>query len=558
MMNQRQVSVGFFIGVAMCMPTQSGRAEDQPIVLDSKIESVGLFKNGLAVVRRSVEVPGNGTFDLMDLPEPVHGTFWVESAAEITVRITLAEVAADDSAIEHPSHVASLEGGRVTIHFNQEYLGSVKGRVLRWRDQTSNRTPTLRDHWNQYPGSSSAYSGWSNRPAVGSTRQTFIVLETDQGEVHIDPSTVAYFVVDEAAPPVSITRPVMRLDVTQLEEDAKSRISIFYLTRGATWAPSYALDITEPSQMRFRQKAVVRNELEPWEDVEILLISGYPAIEFGHVRSPISPSTNLSTFFRELGGRSSLTHQSRGDVRAQSVSTYSPARSTGGEIDVPLEDGIDLRYESIGRHTLGVGDTLYMTLADTTGAYERIILWTVPDERDEWGRQTSRTTRSANADDRNSSWDSIRFRNPLERSLTTGPAMVSSNGLVLGQQTLYWTSPGEEMVFPINRTLSVRTKATELEQEDSRENVSLDGYNYRRTIINGTLDISNHRNEPVQMVIQRGLSGEFIAADGDPESVLLAAGAWKVNPSRELKWTLQLAPGENRQLHYKYKVLIRR
>ena len=114
------------------------------------------------------------------------------------------------------------------------------------------------------------------------------------------------------------------------------------------------------------------------------------------------------------------------------------------------------------------------------------------------------------------------------------------------------------MVFPINRTLSVRTKATELEQEDSRENVSLDGYNYRRTIINGTLDISNHRNEPVQMVIQRGLSGEFIAADGDPESVLLAAGAWKVNPSRELKWTLQLAPGENRQLHYKYKVLIRR
>ncbi|MCH7546685.1 MAG: DUF4139 domain-containing protein [Planctomycetes bacterium] len=556
MMNQRQVLVGLFIGVAMCMLNQRGRAEDQPIVLDSKIESVGLFKNGLAVVRRTVEVPGNGTFDLMDLPEPVHGTFWVESPAEVVVRITLAEVAADESPIQRSTHVASLEGGRVTIHFNQEYLGSVKGRVLRWRDKTL--VTSRRNHWNVYPGSISAYTGWSNRPAAESMRQTFIVLETDQGEVHIDPSTVAYFVVDEAAPPVSITRPVMRLDVTQLEEDAKSRISIFYLTRGATWAPSYALDITEPSQMRFRQKAVVRNELEPWEDVEILLISGYPAIEFGHVRSPISPSTNLSTFFRELGGRSSLTHQSRGEVRAQSVSTYSPARSAGGEIDVPLEDGIDLHYKSIGRHTLGVGDTLYMTLADTTGAYERIILWTVPDERDEWGRQTSRTTRSANADDRNSSWDSIRFRNPLERSLTTGPAMVTSNGLVLGQQTIYWTSPGEEMVLPINRTLSVRTKATELEQEDSRENVSLDGYNYRRTIINGMLDISNHRKEPVLMVIQRGLSGELISADDDPESVLLAAGAWRVNPSRELKWTLQLAPGETRQIRYQYKVMIRR
>ena len=199
MMNQRQVLVGLFIGAAMCMPTQSGRAEDQPLVLESKIESVGLFKNGLAVVRRTVEVPGNGTFDLMDLPEPVHGTFWIESPAEVAVRITLAEVAEDESPIQSSTHVASLEGGRVTIHFNQEYLGSVKGRVLRWRDKTL--ITSRRNHWNVYPGSISAYTGWSDSPAADSTRQTFIVLDTDQGEVHIDPSTVAYFVVDEAARP---------------------------------------------------------------------------------------------------------------------------------------------------------------------------------------------------------------------------------------------------------------------------------------------------------------------------------------------------------------------
>ena len=50
----------------------------------STIQSIGLFKNGLAVVRRNVAVPGPGVYRIEDVPAPMHGTFFIESAATVT------------------------------------------------------------------------------------------------------------------------------------------------------------------------------------------------------------------------------------------------------------------------------------------------------------------------------------------------------------------------------------------------------------------------------------------------------------------------------------------
>src|SRR5687768_2924560 len=71
----------------------------QPARVESRVESVALFKNGLAVVERVVEVPGPGEFELADVPDPVHGTFWIESTAEVQTRVTQREVDVPISAL---------------------------------------------------------------------------------------------------------------------------------------------------------------------------------------------------------------------------------------------------------------------------------------------------------------------------------------------------------------------------------------------------------------------------------------------------------------------------
>ena len=57
------------------------------IVADSPIQSIGLFKNGLAIVSRTLTVTKPGTYRLDDAPEPVHGTYWVSSVARAKIFI---------------------------------------------------------------------------------------------------------------------------------------------------------------------------------------------------------------------------------------------------------------------------------------------------------------------------------------------------------------------------------------------------------------------------------------------------------------------------------------
>ena len=61
----------------------------QEAVAKSKIVSVGLFKNGLAVVKREVLIDKAGTYRLDASPEPVHGSFWIEANSKVEAAVRM-------------------------------------------------------------------------------------------------------------------------------------------------------------------------------------------------------------------------------------------------------------------------------------------------------------------------------------------------------------------------------------------------------------------------------------------------------------------------------------
>ena len=61
-------------------------------VVHPKIDSVGLFKNGLCVVRCSFIADRAGDFVWEEPPRAVHGTFCAESDGVITIRSTVRKV----------------------------------------------------------------------------------------------------------------------------------------------------------------------------------------------------------------------------------------------------------------------------------------------------------------------------------------------------------------------------------------------------------------------------------------------------------------------------------
>jgi hypothetical protein len=224
----------------------------------------------------------------------------------------------------------------------------------------------------------------------------------------------------------------------------------------------------------------------------------------------------------------------------------------------PTGEGPDLHYQSIGRRTLALGDSLTISLPSAEADYSRIVEWIVPDNRDYRGHMNDHRNNQNSEKWHGVAWDSVLFKNPLKYPMTTGPAMVVADGKVLGQRTSYFVSPGEGTTQHITKALSVRILTSEQEEPNTRKVVYIGGNDYHRTDVKGTLTARNQRAETIELVIRRRFSGKLIEADDEPESRLLAEGVYSVNQRNELNWTIKLKPGEERVLSYKYSVLVDR
>ena len=504
-------------------------AADTPAT--SKIVAVDLFKNGLAVVRREATLGKAGTYVFDDVPDAIHGTYWIESPVPVETVVKSREVDVPVAEVPPGNLQDDLAGKKVTIHFRGEKLPPVIGMVVKFKAAKA-------EDGRQQPS-------------------RFLIVETAKGRSYVESSEIASVEAEAGDGHVKRRRPQLLLTLGATEK-AETKVVIRYLTRGITWAPSYKIDITDPKSLTLEQHAVVKNELADLTDAEVRLISGFPSVQFGNVRSLLSTRTNLTTFFNELSNRgeryadamsnSVATNQSRmGDNRFSRF----PMTSLDA---IPTGEGVDLHYESIGKRTLAEGDALSITVARGTAKYERIVEWLVPDSRDIYGRAIERG--GANEDD--SPWDALRFQNPLKFPMTTASATVVADGKFNGQRMSYWVNAGEETVLRVDKALSVRTRALENEdtKEGNRDLVWVGGRQYRKIIVEGEVTVNNHRKETIQVVVHRRFSGELVNAEGEPKSSLREDGVYSVNKRNELLWTIPLKAGEERKLKYRYSVLV--
>ena len=544
--------IAVFAGALAC----ASAFEDIPA--ESRVTSIDLFKNGLAVVRRTVEIPAPGTYCIADIPEPVHGTFWIESDADVTARITSRVVEEPVNRQPGAPIQSELAGREVVVFFQDGGIPPVSGRIATFDPSSGegawNRTYNRPEYSGYYSSLYSGYPGGLGQPAAGG----YLILESPDGRSYVNTSMIAHIQVKEKCEKVARRRAVMLLSVTgQQEKPANVRIT--YLAKGMSWAPSYSVDMTASDELVIRQKAVIKNELEPFEQAEIRLISGYPNIPFAHVTSPLSPRTGWARFFQELNQQFRPGHAATMNVLSQLAVAYNDPPESGLDLRVPAAgEGVDLHFQSIGRQTLHEGDSLAVSVASASAAYERVIEWIVPDNRDANGRYVSDYERERNPEKyQDAAWDSLRFSNPFGFPMTTGPAAIVSGGRFLGQSISNWISSGEETTLHITKALNIRTRSVEQEEaEGEREIVYWGGAKFRKVPVKGFLFAGNHRDESIELVIRRRFSGELLEADRSPRCTLLEEGVYSVNKRNELAWNLSLEPGEEVEIIYRYSVLV--
>ena len=103
----------------------------------------------------------------------------------------------------------------------------------------------------------------------------------------------------------SVERPILIRQLLGATDKPETKVTLRYLAHGLSWAPSYRIDISDPKTLALEQHAVVRNELADLTDADVRLISGYPSVQYAHVRSLLAPRTTWASFFSELSARPS-------------------------------------------------------------------------------------------------------------------------------------------------------------------------------------------------------------------------------------------------------------
>ena len=76
--------------------------------------------------------------------------------------------------------------------------------------------------------------------------------------------------------------------------------------------------------------------------------------------------------------------------------------------------------------------------------------------------------------------------------------------------------------------------------------------------IEGELRIENFKDKPIAMEITKTFSGEFVSSTPDAQVQQLARGLKTMNPTTVLTWHLEVNPDEEKEITYRYTVLIRR
>lgn len=513
----------------------------------AKIESIGLFKNGLAVVQVKDTIGNGGVSTLHTLPEPVHGTFWIRSAKPVSAQVALEDTPVPLRRVSQALLLSSLKGQVVTLHLDKD---SLHGKLL--GDDTE-----AEKEWDRRYSSVDGVQPWySSHLQIPAQTPPMAFIQLDNGQaVAVDPNLVRR-IEFAGAPAVKMPRPVLKL-----QGEGGTAVDIDYLTKGISWAPSYRLDLSDGKTLTITQQAVVRNELTDLKDVEIRLISGFPSVRYGGVSSPMSPNATWANFFAQLsrgdtsGGGSLLMNNMSQQVAYQGRAMTTPEAAMG-----PAEagEGVDLHYQSIGKRSLAPGESLSLNVADATSEFERVVEWNVPDTRDANGRPQNEYRRGQNADEQfdETAWDAIRFANPFAFPMTSAPAMLVSGGKFQGQQMSYWTNPKEQACIRVTKALSVSTRATEHEIPESRVEIRIAGNDFYKTQVEGELTVKNFRSRPVVMVMKRRFSGELLSAEAEPKKELLEEGVYSINKRNELSWRVEVPAGVERVIKYKYEVMV--
>lgn len=474
------------------------------------IAAIALFKNGYAFVAREIPVTGREV-RVADLPGASLGTLWFIGQDGLRVEEVVYEVAETTS--QQPAN--SLD------EILQANLGKVV--ALQLADKQT--------------------VGGKLIGAAGSV----VIVEGEGGTMAVAKTQI----VSVAGAPGFVARVERKQSdrVLRLKTDRPGKIVSLSLERGATWAPSYAVDVDDPKRLRFVAKATILNDLDDFAGIEARLVTGFPNVPFAGIRDPLVSGQSVDQFLQAIGGgfpgQTGNMMQNQAFAPREMADRWSEAIAPPDIETLQAEDLFMVRQPNV---RLKKGERGYYVLFAAESDYENVYTWDIPDGMEGGGYRGL-------PEGPGDVWNTLVFKNTGPIPLTTGPATTFKAGNLIGQDLIKYTSVGAEANLRITKALEIRAESEEEEvTRELRDSTKpLGGW---IVTMRGTLEVTNRKGEAVKMRITKHLTGEIVSTEGSPEIAKPVRGLRDANPRATLTWTLPVPAGGSRKLSYTFKVIV--
>lgn len=525
-------------------------AEENSRPLNTKLTTISLFKNGLGFVSRQGELPkGDVTVVLNGLPEVVHGTLRAYSPDGAEVRSLIAsesEKVESSEAIDISELLEANQG--LSVELKTADKETIKGKIL---SVPAGRNTPLNS-------SEARFQNYA-QPS------TLVLIQTDDGVVALNKADIRQITAAQGSLK-SLTSRKTKEGMLKLHTEnptGKGHIQLQYLTRGITWAPSCVIDISDPEKAQVTARAEIINELEELDHVSVNLITGYPNLQFTDVIDPMALRGDLAAFLNSLANRSQTGYRNRaaGVVYQQAavLSNVAPnEEALPGYSATPLEGQSqeELFFYEQKDVSLTKGERGYYPLYALEVPYEHVYEWKIANTLNEQ-EPYNYNNQQQQPPPAEVVWHSVRLSNAGGVPWTTSPAMVIQNGQVLGQDIVYYTSPGSKTLVKITQAVDVKAEQAEYETDRARNAGKFFDSNYDLVTVQGNLKVTNFKNKDIVLTITKELSGEVSQSSPTAKISQTAKGMKSVNPNNVLTWEVPVKAHDKMEIEYQYRVYIR-
>lgn len=525
---------------------------------ETQLQQVALFKNGLGFFVSQVTCPNKkDSFSFVPAAAASHGTFWVSYPPKVNLESLAAKEIESEELVEAvtiPELLKANVGQKVNLAFDDKQIVGV---IKYFAEDRERLRPDP-----YAPGR----INYSDRDYVQPPFQSrLMMIETDAGEVCLEPQIVRRVEFPEGKAKKTFTSKSksMQLDVKLGAPAGGKKLTVSYLAKGITWAPSYIVDITGDDKARISAKAAVINEACDLDGVTIQLVTGFPNLQFADVVSPLAMKENLAQFLdslvrgesergrvRRMAGVMSQKMDYSVRARGELMPAYGAAEAGKVAEDLflyPVEK-VHLAKDQVG----------YLPLFTESVPYKHIYQWKIPDYITKEERYFYEARRREEQPQEEQVWHCLRLENTTKVPWTTAPAETVKEALILGQDTLNYTPVKGETTLRITQAVSVKAEQLELETDRKRDAAQLYGHHYDLITVEGKLSATNFQAKAITLEITKTLSGEVKSSQPQAKIEALARGLRRMNAVRKLTWTIELEPGQQKQLGYIYEVYVRR